>query len=152
MSHLKWSKELETGIDIIDNQHRGLVQIINRLIEGINENKSNAFLAEIFLELYEYSQIHFDTESMLYRKSDYPDADEHDKEHAEFIKKISSFKEILNEEQEQQQVMKELGSLSFLSLEVLSYLSNWFYNHVSERDAKLRQYLIDDMEEDQELF
>lgn len=51
MAHtIVWRDELDTGIDVIDQQHRRIVAMINRLAEGTPER-----LDEVFSELVDYT-------------------------------------------------------------------------------------------------
>ena len=56
-----WNKHFNTGIKIIDEQHRNLVDIINRLAKSVALGSENVELNSIFDELVEYTVYHFQT-------------------------------------------------------------------------------------------
>ncbi|MDK2862058.1 MAG: hypothetical protein PWP33_1261 [Thermodesulfobacterium sp.] len=64
MPYIDWDHTWEIGIESIDNQHKMLVNLINKLYENIvfkPEISKDEFLYT-FQELYDYAQYHFETE------------------------------------------------------------------------------------------
>lgn len=61
----------ETGIELIDDQHHKLVEIINEASEL--DTKANSEVLNMLDKLEEYFHIHFLTEEQLMRESRYPD-------------------------------------------------------------------------------
>src|SRR5512135_2146638 len=61
---MTWSKDLVTGIDIVDQQHHGLVDMINtaaRLVLDPAEQNEAEF-DRLFADLLDYADLHFRTE------------------------------------------------------------------------------------------
>ena len=65
MELIKWTKEYELGIKEIDNQHKGLVIIINELFELMSQGKAKAKMNEIFDHLTDYTKKHFKDEERI---------------------------------------------------------------------------------------
>ena len=59
---IPWKSEYETGITEVDNQHKQLVDILNKLYEAMAVGKGKDVLESIFNELTSYTLTHFSTE------------------------------------------------------------------------------------------
>ncbi len=124
MELIKWTKEYSIGIKEIDNQHEGLVIIINELFNLMSEGKARNKLKDIFDHLTDYTKKHFKTEEILMVKYAYPNFDQHKQEHTKFIEKLFDLK-------------KEFESNKLtISLEVLNFLKDWLLNHILISDKK----------------
>lgn len=121
MGFLKWSSDLETGIDVIDNQHRRIVDYINELHDAI-EHHSRDEVAVILEELVEYTLSHFAFEEDLQEQSGYPFFHAHKKVHDLFKRKIADFQQRF-----------ELGE--DISRQLLTLLRTWLVNHIKRDDA-----------------
>ena len=59
---INWKTDYDLGIPIIDEQHRGIVTIINSLYYGMQNNYMRSLLEPIIGMLHEYTKIHFEIE------------------------------------------------------------------------------------------
>ncbi len=117
-----WNESYSVGIKRIDEQHKKLVMILNKLYESFVERTTGQKLEEIIDELIEYTQYHFNTEEELFNESTYPDMANHIEEHNGFKEKITKFKAEL-----------ESGQTS-LTFQLMNYLRNWLINHIAVSD------------------
>ncbi len=124
MELIKWTDKYSIGIKEIDNQHKGLVIIINELFKLMSEGKAKSQLNDIFDHLTHYTKKHFSTEELVLYKYAYPELEQHKNEHKKFIKKIENFRSDF--------VNKKIT----LSLEVLNFLKDWLLNHILISDKK----------------
>ena len=92
MSRIKWDDSMSVNISEIDQQHKQLITIINDLHEAMSEGRGKKILRVILRQLTDYTEIHFETEEIYFDKYKFPDAKNHNAEHAEFIQKISEFR------------------------------------------------------------
>jgi hemerythrin-like metal-binding protein len=123
-----WSDKLSVDIDLIDDQHKILIQLINdtsRLIVEKNDSK----VQEVLNELRLYTDTHFTEEEELFKKSDYPYIDKHLEEHRYFINKLSDFDNNL-----------QLSDAS-VSLNILEFLKNWLFYHIEIVDKGYALYV-----------
>lgn len=72
-----WSDELSVGIEEIDEQHKVLVNLINRMHNAIAEKHGSEVVSGILAELVDYTKIHFAVEESLLRILGYPGYEEH---------------------------------------------------------------------------
>ena len=124
-----WKPEYDLGIHIIDEQHRGIVTVINCLYYEMQKKKGGSVLTPIFKIIYEYSHIHFTIEEEFLEKSDFPNAITHRALHSELIDTTSKVgkKSILNRDPYQ----------------FMDFLKKWWIDHICGEDRVFRDYLLD---------
>jgi hemerythrin len=121
MAHLTWSNELNTGITVIDNQHRRIVEYINQLNHAI-ESDDREEVAEVLEELVDYTLSHFTFEEDLMERAGYPFASAHRKVHKLFVKRVADFQQRF-----------ELGE--DIARQLHTVLKTWLLNHIRHDDA-----------------
>lgn len=121
---IRWDESWDTGISVIDQQHRKLLNLINDLTEAMRQGKSRDVMDDVLTVLVEYTKTHFNTEERLMAQVQYIEIVEHKAQHADFIKKIEGF------------LQKAKAGSSVLSIELMSFLSSWIINHIKGTDAR----------------
>lgn len=128
MEKIIWNDDWNTGISIIDEQHKTLVTILNKIITNeINVN-------ELMLELIKYSGRHFADEERYMVRYKYPidDYDYHRNEHVKFTELLLDISfEVIKSGFNGKEVIKKFETFCFI----------WFNKHVLETDKKLGNYL-----------
>lgn len=124
MELIKWSDDYSVGITEIDNQHKGLVIVINELFNLMSEGKAKGKLSEIFDHLTDYTKKHFQAEETMLIKYAYHEFDKHKNEHQNFISKLQELK-----------LDFDKGKIT-ISVEVLNFLKDWLLNHILISDKK----------------
>jgi len=89
-----WNENFNTGIKTIDEQHRKLVRILNRLATHVALEADEIVVNSIFDELIDYTIYHFQTEEAIWHKHlpDDPLDIKHQETHKEFATKALQFK------------------------------------------------------------
>lgn len=124
--YIIWNESNDTGIPIIDEQHRAIVSIINTLHYFIMKKKESEILESIMITLDQYTKFHFHTEEEIMKNLNYPELKEHIVHHkllANDTKKVSF--EVRNEND------PEI---------LLRFLKNWWLDHICIEDRKYSQY------------
>lgn len=124
---VEWTSDLETGIERVDEQHKVLVDILNRL-NDINST-DNEEMEDIFDELYDYATYHFMNEECLMLKNDYVGAKEHCKFHNDFKFQIQKYRELFKK-----------NNITF-SKSTQKYLLEWFISHIRGTDIQMASAL-----------
>lgn len=133
MSLIIWDDSLITGINVIDAQHKILINKVNKLDSCIQNEDSFNSLSILLDELLEYTIYHFEMEEELFNKYDYADKESHLKEHDTFTSYIKGFLNIKNRN-------------NILEAEkLLKYLNNWIVYHIKEVDMKYVPFLKEKM-------
>ena len=124
MPLIQWSEDLAIGFDLIDKQHKVLVDMINELYDAMMEIKGQEALRKVVNRMVEYATIHFMVEEKWMSEFNFEGFAEHKKIHEDFTQKAVDLKTQLSEE----------GFV--LSLEVLNFLRDWLINHIKGTDRK----------------
>lgn len=121
MPLIEWTDDLNTGVNIIDNQHRRIVDYINQLYE-VQQNKADRqTVAEVMDDLIEYTVAHFSYEESLMAQSGYPMLIPHQRTHQLFIRRINFFAE-----------RHKAGEN--ITDDLLGILRKWLLNHIKSED------------------
>ncbi|MFB0983724.1 MAG: hemerythrin domain-containing protein, partial [Acinetobacter towneri] len=67
---MEWSEKFNIGIDVIDNQHRQILDYINAL-EKIRATGAREQIKEVLDDLIDYTQSHFSFEENLLSQVNY---------------------------------------------------------------------------------
>lgn len=67
---MKWVPEYNTGIDVIDDQHRRILDYINE-IDAIDVNADRERVKQILENIIDYTQSHFTFEESLQEEASY---------------------------------------------------------------------------------
>jgi hemerythrin len=127
---LNLSKDMETGVEKIDSQHRELINRINSLLAIENEPVSEEKTQKTIDYLGEYVVKHFSDEEELQVKSKYPKHAEHKKKHALFIEEFT-------------QLEKEFAGKSHsmeFTMKLNSTLITWIVKHIKGDDVEFGRY------------
>ncbi|HED35636.1 MAG TPA: bacteriohemerythrin [Gammaproteobacteria bacterium] len=120
MTHIKWTDELNTNIQVIDSQHHRIVDYINNLYDVRNSHDRNE-VEKVLNELVDYTLSHFAFEESLLEDAKYPFINGHKRVHALFIKRVSAF-------QQRFQIGEDITD------ELLAVLKSWLINHIRSDD------------------
>jgi hemerythrin len=126
-----WDSKLDTGIEVIDSQHRRIVDYINDL-EIAKMRNDKRMVTDVIEQLIDYTQSHFGFEEEMLQESGYKFLKPHKKVHELFIKRVTEFTMRAAKGEE---IADELHSM----------LSKWLLNHIANEDrdysASVKQML-----------
>jgi hemerythrin len=121
MAYLHWSSDLDTGIDVIDKQHRRIVAYLNEL-NSANDTGDSKATTHVLNELVDYTLTHFAFEEELQERAEYPFLKAHKRVHEIFTKRVAEF-------------MRRAEAGENVAPELLSMLKIWLVNHIKGDDA-----------------
>ena len=130
MSIIKWTEELEIGIESIDDQHRHLIEVINELHLGVKHHEDNGVILPLIDKLHRYADVHFNEEEVLLNKHNFPGRLDHAEEHKEFIAKVDELKSRCE------------SSKEMLTVDVRNFLLGWFFHHIRINDMEYKAFLM----------
>ena len=143
--HAEWSAELNTGVDVVDEQHQPYFNLLNDYLKKASETSSGPQLvldlAEKLTFLHKYAEEQFSTEEAIMREAGYPDYESHKEEHQHFLHHV----------EELYLQMKTRGYSPSLGREVNYYIIEWFVEHIRLTDKKLVGFLNEKSAEDSKL-
>ena len=138
MHNIEWKPELSVGIGKIDDDHKQLISLTNRLINAIDNEIPKKEILDIFEELEAYTHYHFEREeAFMDRHCTSNDMREqivkHKEQHSYFTGKLSVLKETLMQ-----------ATAKYVSYEIVEFLLHWLIDHIIKEDLKLTQCLKTD--------
>jgi hemerythrin len=123
MPFMHWSDELSVHIKLVDDQHKLLVGMLNRMWDALKRDDRDKIMASVLDELIDYTSFHFSTEEGLFRVHHYPEHIKHQREHEDLTATAIKMKERFSH-----------GDL--LTIELLEFLKSWLNNHIIGSDRK----------------
>jgi hemerythrin len=124
MQLLQWTDRYATGIAEIDQEHRGLIEFVNRLHDGWFADDAGLTAGRFFTRLLDEISAHFASEEVAMRDGAYDQFADHKEEHDRFIDEIRDIMEASGQSDE------------IDSLELAYHLDSWFAHHFTTYDAQ----------------
>jgi len=122
MAFIDWSEEFTTGIPSIDEQHRHLLDLINKFEEADRRGRGSRIMSDILNDLAGYTQEHFAHEERIMEECGYPGLDEHTARHRRLLQKVERFQ-------------FDFGAHGGeITQEFREYLQHWVRTHILEHD------------------
>lgn len=129
MPHIQWKDRYNIHFREIDAQHRGLLDLLNELIDCMDGRRNPEQVARIFRDLGEYAGTHFSSEERYMLAAKYPKFDEHRREHDSFTSKVSQLAQAYDP-----------GDPHLIE-ETLSFLKQWYVEHITKVDQEYAPFL-----------
>ena len=124
----QWTTDLKVDGGHIDDDHRELFNIANRVSALDPENLDLAVLRSTVKDLYTYIEYHFSREEDFMRSIDYPQIDIHHQIHQDILKEMNVHLTESRDETELVRVFK-------------SFLQRWILDHIMEEDLQIARFL-----------
>lgn len=118
---MRWQPEYDTGIEVIDDQHKRILDYINE-IEDVRTSHDRVRIREVLDNIIDYTQSHFTFEESLQEEANYKYSIPHKRVHDLFIKKIENYRDRFLMGQE-------------IEGELHQVLTKWLINHIQHDDA-----------------
>jgi len=145
MESFQWTRQFETGLKEVDEQHHCLVDLINQLGSRLVENELiDNDVVVLFRELFNYTQYHFQEEEELMKRVAIAPRhfDLHLEQHHYFLKEIIYFYSGLHlDEIRDAASLPQTEVLTSTSLkevhDLLDFLMNWLVYHILGLDREM---------------
>jgi hemerythrin-like metal-binding protein len=128
MELIQWKEEYSVGVPEFDEQHKGLVMLINQLTEA---GHRPARIKSTLDALDRYVKEHFRAEEALMTSRRYENLDEHRKQHQAFEEWLQAVKVVYNFS----------TSPDFFADTVNTFLRHWLINHILKTDMAYKPVL-----------
>lgn len=114
----EWDDKYSVGIQSIDNQHKEIFEILEKLIDAMKKGQASDVTTQIILNLERYAINHFKKEEYFFQRFNFQGSTEHINEHQNFTQKIVSLKSDLKS-----------GKIT-LTFDLLNFLKEWIDHHI----------------------
>jgi hemerythrin-like metal-binding protein len=125
---LAWNQTHAVGIEVIDHQHRGLMDLVNRLGNELKNGLARERLQETVQELLTATEIHFQTEENLMSEHGIKSLETHREKHQQLLADVRRFG-----------VEVDRRSMAL----TMRYLQEWLIRHIETMDKGLGRLLQD---------
>lgn len=130
----KWKEEFNVNVEEINNQHKRLFEIGNRIADNVrnyNAFEDNYYeIKSLLRELEEYTIYHFNYEENIMDKFNYIGLEVHKQQHKQFVEKISNLIDDDIYINQKQSLMK-----------ILSFVLDWISTHILKSDMNYKNCL-----------
>jgi len=124
MELIAWSENHSVKVQEIDDQHKKLIETVNKLYEHMKKGKGGQVLEETIDGLVEYTKYHFETEEKYMLEFKFDGYEDHKKEHDEFSEKVNDY------------YAKHKSGEKLLTSDICVFIFNWIKNHMEVVDSQ----------------
>ena len=129
-----FDETLFTGNTTIDEQHKELIDRINKLmILCENEKPAKKEAIKMLEYLADYTEYHFAEEEKLQEEIEYPGREEHKKKHDELRRTVEVLHEMLEEQE---------GPTEDFVKQVYENVAEWLYYHIRGFDRSVAEFVF----------
>jgi hemerythrin len=130
VEHVKWSNSYSMGIKLIDDQHKGLLELVNELFNHStgNEDAERLYFKVVIGQAVDYIKIHFATEEKYMLATKFPGYEEHKKAHNDFVLTVVNSAKSF-------EAGKRLVLCNFSR-----FLRDWVLGHIGVMDVRYSEY------------
>ena len=126
---LKWRQQLSVGNDLIDSDHKHLIDIINRVEDSLRHMERSG-LTDALEDLSRYSRTHFAAEEKIAAAAGYAHVARLHESHGALLERLDQLRQELG------------GGWTTESVErFTNMLRDWLINHVIKEDLRMKPSL-----------
>lgn len=132
MALLEWKNDYTIGIASVDHEHRGLIDLINRLHDDLSGKPEKSEIMACLGEIYARISAHFALEERVMRERRYDQYADHKDDHERLLDEIRDIMDRCEAE----------ANFDYES-ELSHELGEWFAAHFRNKDARLHRLIGD---------
>ena len=128
-----WNENFATGIEVIDFQHKQLIDLLNTLVGHLAFQAEAPALNQVLEDLKNYTVVHFATEEKIWHAyfANDPWAEWHKTAHSDFIAKVQELK-----------AKETTVTMDQVIEEIVSFLTHWLALHIIESDKRMAKVVL----------
>jgi hemerythrin-like metal-binding protein len=128
MQWIGWDEKYATGHSGMDLGHKKLMELINQLAHGMENNASKESCSNTLAQFIEHAKKHFLAEEQMMDQLKYPKATEHKSVHASMLNDVLAFKDSYEASEDAE----------FITLLVV--LDSWLKRDIAAADKALADF------------
>jgi len=129
MVKFAWKSQYETGIPIIDEQHKRLFAALDQVQDAVVHESPKDEIRGMVQALMADTREHFRTEEAIMAHHGFPDLLAHIREHELLVEKLEELNQRFEESQDS------------MALMMTTFMGGWLRHHISEGDLNYAQYI-----------
>ena len=127
----KFTDDLLTGCDLIDNQHREWFKRLDNFWKAAREGHGKDEVVDALIFLCDYVKTHFDDEEKLQQEHAYPGFESHKKQHESFRHNVDNLLASL----------QRRGADYSVIIDTLNSMLEWVTKHIKNMDKDFSNYI-----------
>ncbi len=124
-----WDDSYKIGVDAVDEQHKHLFDVVNRLYDLEDGADVKEELRVILYEFNDYMKVHFQDEEDYMLSIGFPTLEEHKKIHASIMKSLA-------------QIIHTPAKLAIIKSKMRVVAKRVLVEHILNEDTKIKLFLI----------
>lgn len=124
-----WKPEYSVRDEVLDSQHRKMFDIISTTYSQMRSGLSNEEIHRLLEEARAYAKKHFQAEEDAMRNCGYPEFDAHQRVHRKYEYEVQSL------------IRRQAQPARALPYDLLSFLKEWWKEHVTDMDQRYAPFL-----------
>jgi hemerythrin-like metal-binding protein len=128
MTQFRWTEAMSVGVLELDDDHKVLIDVINRLEGGMRGPGHGELIGHCLITLGRYAEFHFAREEKVMSACNFVALEDHKQQHQRFIVRIREVSERFRDDP------------TVVGDELLDYLKDWLRHHVLIQDMAYRPY------------
>jgi hemerythrin len=131
---LSFNDSITGNYKLLKKYQHNFLSFTNQLILAFNRDEEEKIISQTLDLIKRYISEDLSTEEKDMKKHKYPSLNEHRKKHKIFADNYNNFKNKLS--------LKTVNKKE-LAREVLSFLGNWWIDHIEKEDLRYCEYVVD---------
>lgn len=128
--HLIWNENRHCiGITAIDDQHREIVERVNRIADAVSQGDRHDAVQEMMDDLVLFTCEHFALEERLMTEHGFPDLEDHIAEHLVLLQQVGNLRKALRTPSPAKAAL------------VSAFLTDWAELHILQSDKEIGAFL-----------
>lgn len=133
MTFFTWTPKMSVGLNRLDDDHKSLIAIINRLAESLEDEKASRVVQQSLTALLRYTEYHFGREEAVLRAVGYDHLTHHRDEHGRFVEELKELRADFTELDDVDQKRR-----------LLDFLKDWLTHHILIEDMAYKDRVTGD--------
>ena len=122
MALMTWSSKYSVGVEILDNQHKALLSILNEFHAASMNGRAKEVAGRLMRQIVSLANEHFSTEQRLMESTKYPGLADHRAKHQELAARLAEFVSL-----------HEKGDTTMYT-QLLYFMRDWLSKHMQTED------------------
>lgn len=130
MAYFEWAQDMVIDGGPIDDDHRGLVNLVNELHTATSEGRGHEVVEEILGQVIRYTKEHLVREEQIMEGIGFPNLEKHKLGHVKFTNQLVDL-----------QLKYQQGSITVAS-QLSTVLRDWLSLHIRRSDKEVKLFLL----------
>ena len=126
MSVMQWNRKMSVGLAELDDDHKQLIRVINQLGADYQDEDRRQAIRQSLVALRRYAEFHFAREEKVMMACAYPQLEEHQGEHRDFVQRILELTRQFDADPE--------STAEIVNEDLLEFLRDWLSHHIMIED------------------